>query len=785
MKISTRLIVLFVGITFISTVFVALLTTQGARTALRDEIGTNYQDHASEGASSIEILLRDRIREAQQLAGRQQVLDAVREANRRYDGRSEEEIAIQIHSIDEAWIAAKGKNAAAAQVRDSEVADFLRAWSKTEPKRYGEIFVTDRRGAAVGMTGKLSDYDQADEQWWLEGFADGRGVVFLDDRGLDETTNSLVIGTVVPVRDGDRVIGLLKINYNIDALFTLPLASGGRTFLARGNGQVITASGEGAAPVLQAPDIAAMYAGRTGWAESQGSAGPRLRAYAPASIAIHSRVHVAGERPGISGEYWESTGWYVFLDVPSDTVFASLENLQQMAVIVTLVALLMAGLVAVATARSLSRPLQALREGAGRIADGDLGQRLPVDTGDEIGELAAAFNKMAESLESQMGALRSSEERLRLMTNNVKDYAIIMLDPDGQVYSWNEGAQRLKGYDYKDIIGQPIARFYTPEDIAAGRPTQLLEVATREGRVEDEGWRVRKDGSRFYADVVLSAIHDAGGMLIGFAKITRDITESKAAEDLIRQLNAGLENQVAERTTELQAANRELESFAYAISHDLRAPLRAMIGFSQALVEDYGESLDTEAKIYLDQIVIGSTRMGELVDGLLTLSRSTRGELQRDEVDLSALAERLLAELAQTESERQVSWEVATGLVACGDGRLLEAVMRNLLDNAWKYTAGTPEATIRVYADKNNQQPVFCVADNGAGFDMAHAGKLFQPFQRLHRQEEFVGIGIGLATVQRIVHRHGGEIQAEAAPGQGARFCFSLGHSQANDFEQQ
>jgi len=202
-----------------------------------------------------------------------------------------------------------------------------------------------------------------------------------------------------------------------------------------------------------------------------------------------------------------------------------------------------------------------------------------------------------------------------------------------------------------------------------------------------------------------------------------------------------------------------------------------MTGFSQALVEDFGEVLDPEARVYLDQISIGSRRMGELVDGLLTLSRSTRGELQRDAVNLSSLAERLLAELARTEPGRRVSREVEPDLVARGDARMLEAVMRNLLGNAWKYTAATPQAKIRVHAERDDDALMFCVSDNGAGFDMAHAGKLFQPFQRLHRQEEFAGIGIGLATVQRIVHRHGGEIRAESVPGRGARFCFSLGHS--------
>lgn len=267
---------------------------------------------------------------------------------------------------------------------------------------------------------------------------------------------------------------------------------------------------------------------------------------------------------------------------------------------------------------------------------------------------------------------------------------------------------------------------------------------------------------------------DPTGALWGGIGTTQDITELHRAEEAIRQLNTGLEQRVRERTAELTAANQELESFSYAVSHDLRAPLRAMCGFSQALVEDFGATLQGEARVYLEQIIRASRHMSELVDGLLILSRCTRGELRRDPVDLSALCERIRGELSRAEPGRQVEWQIQPDLVARGDPRMIEVVMNNLLGNAWKYTARQAAPVIRVYAEPADGRPCFCVADNGAGFDMKHTEQLFKPFQRLHRQEEFPGTGIGLATVQRILHRHGGTIHATAAVGQGAIFKFSL-----------
>jgi signal transduction histidine kinase len=260
-----------------------------------------------------------------------------------------------------------------------------------------------------------------------------------------------------------------------------------------------------------------------------------------------------------------------------------------------------------------------------------------------------------------------------------------------------------------------------------------------------------------------------------FIGLEKEITERKRAEEEIRKLNVELEQRVVERTDQLETTNKELEAFSYSVSHDLRAPLRSIDGFSQALQEDYGEKVEGQGKDYIRRIRAATKRMAELIDALLTLSRVTRSEIRLEKLSLSMLARTIAANLQKIQPDRQVEFIIPEGLTANGDVRLFRIVMENLIGNSWKFTSKKENACIELGSlQQGDGRLAYFVKDNGAGFDMAYADKLFGAFQRLHGTEEFSGTGIGLATVQRIIHRHGGRVWAEGEPEKGATFYFTF-----------
>jgi PAS domain S-box-containing protein len=371
---------------------------------------------------------------------------------------------------------------------------------------------------------------------------------------------------------------------------------------------------------------------------------------------------------------------------------------------------------------------------------------------------------------SEINERKRAESLFRALLEAAPD-AMVVVNQGGEIVLLNVQAEKQFGYRRDELVGQQVkniipegfAERLIADDLRSAEDALAQQIGTG---IELTGRR--KDGSEFPIEIMLSPLETEEGVLISSA--IRDITQRKQHEVALRELNESLRLQAVE----LETVNKELESFSYSVSHDLRAPLRAIDGFSQALLDESGDRLDEKGKHYLERIRAGDQRMAQLIDDLLSLSQVSSKSFERKTVDLSEIAADVFAVLARAEPNRKVAFEVAQQVTAEADEGLIRIVFQNLIENAWKFTARRDAAEIEFGVRNGNGKPQYFVHDNGTGFDMAYAGKLFGAFQRLHAADEYPGTGIGLATVARIVHRHGGKVWAEGRVNQGATFWFTL-----------
>lgn len=379
----------------------------------------------------------------------------------------------------------------------------------------------------------------------------------------------------------------------------------------------------------------------------------------------------------------------------------------------------------------------------------------------------------SEEMEKANDQLRLSEERYHRMIAEIQDYAIILLDHDGIIQNWNTGAQFIKGYAAHEIVGKNFRIFYTPEDQAARLPDRLLDRAKITGKAIQEGWRIRKDGTKFWGSITITALHDASHNVIGFSKVTRDLTERKFAEDELKAKNA-----------ELEQMNKELSSFAYISSHDLQEPLRKIQTFTTRIREMEKGNLSPKGLDYFERIRASAHRMRTLIEDLLAYSQTNSAERKFDPTDLEKVLEDVRDELEPTIEEKNatVTWDHAP--TAKVIRYQFHQLIFNLVSNALKFTRPGVAPQVRITSGfvarheipgaPNSIKPglyhKLTVSDNGIGFEQEHAGKIFQIFQRLHTREEYAGTGVGLSICKKIAENHEGFIHAEGRVNEGASF---------------
>jgi len=396
-------------------------------------------------------------------------------------------------------------------------------------------------------------------------------------------------------------------------------------------------------------------------------------------------------------------------------------------------------------------------------------------------ELEARVKNKTVALQESNRARKKTEEIFRLLVNEVKDYAILMVDPNGKIASWNEGAKRIKGYEGKEVIGKHISIFYDKKEAQNFKPDANLQEAILFGRHETEGWRLRKDGSRFWASVTITPFKDERtGNLLGFSKVTRDMTERKRAEDRLFHAHQDLENVVQQRTAELARANQELarsnqelEQFAYIASHDLKEPLRMIAAYVELLRRSYKGHINETADSYIEFVVEGVQRMNRLIRDLLIFSQVGNEKLVMEPSDMNPLVADVIENLNSRIQESKAIIECSSLPIIPLNAIQISQVFQNLLSNALKFRRSeTP--LIRIGAKKQRGEWIFSVSDNGIGMDSRYLDRIFVIFQRLHTQSEYPGTGIGLSICKKIIERHGGRIWVESKLGEGSTFYLSL-----------
>ncbi|MBL4693119.1 MAG: PAS domain S-box protein [Magnetovibrio sp.] len=762
MGIRLKLVLVLLFISFVPIVFLSISGVQIASQSLRDEISSKFANMAIEKSRAIEVILNDKIEESVILSTHPLILEALRKANKRYETLSDAEAMDNILMKDKKWIAQKGQTKTASAISQNALSGLFKQYHDRDPTKYGELFVTDQRGANVAMTKTLSDYYQGDESWWKESYAGGKGAVLFDDRGYDTSVGAFVIGAVVPVRDAGKIIGILKINFKFKGLLSVINVDSDKNIIssiARNSGSFVIVFKDRRPNEVTPIENGILMEKKGGWAMDNHDGVKTIMGYAPISVPIYSRILPSGAKPGVMGEAWHKTTWFVFLDLDHDIAFASMQKISNTFWGVGLGGFLVVLVVAAGLATNISRPIQELHDATRAIAAGNFDHSVPVERKDEIGGLARSFMSMTEKLRVTMTAQQKLAQTIEQSPT-----MMMITDLKGTIEYVNERFYEITGYAPDEVIGK------TPRILKSGKTPEAVYKDLWKTIQRGDVWQHEledrtKNGEAFWANVTIAPIRSADGVVINFAASHEDITSRKEAENKMR---------VA--TNQAMVANRAKTDLIANMSHELRTPLNAIIGFSSSIqAEIFGPVGNKKYVEYMDDINFSGQHLLDLINDILDVSAIEANALvlHEEEVKIkkvTAASIRMIkarADDAKVTVESLINSDCPNVFV---DERRIKQVLLNLLSNAVKFTPEHGEVKISAQLNGDGALKI-CVTDTGIGMNnedvKVSLSKFGQVDSGLNRKYE--GSGLGLPLAVGLMQQHGGGLDIQSKEGEGTQ----------------
>lgn len=810
MSLRRKLIITMLVVGVLPALVIVLLSQTLGKELLEKDINEELQYISKTEAREIEEQLEGFIRETRHLADNPILMDHIRKANRRY--LKDAEMTMQnIHRLNKEWIAARGNTSLAREIISNDMSKFLNSYQQQDLSRYGELFITDVRGAVTAMTRVLNDYYQADKQWWYDSYNGGSGKIFVDDRGYDKSANGVVVGMVVPVYDDGQVVGVLKINFKLAAVLELISKSFNdpelHLAITRSDGQTLFSSNDSVHPYMGVIDVHAS-AGNTGFSPIVENRHEFLAHGAVVGFPyeIMSR---STDATGTTGNDWQPRKWYVITHSDSAFVLAPIKKLQRIVMLVLWLVILAVIISSLWLGRALSVPLENIRNGFKRVSQGDLEYRVETVLDTELNELASAFNEMTGELQRTLTSrdqlqhevllrerieenLRQSEQRFR----GAFEQAAVGIAHVGLDGSWLRVNHRLcdiLGYDSDELRQKTIQNITHPDDIDTDmlHVQELLDGKADEYRMEKR--YIRKDGSTVWATLMVKLAKKPDGSPDYFISIIEDIDEKIAMKESLYQLNSELEQRVADRTRELYISNQKLETslqklyeteeqmlqaekmaamgtFAAGIAHELNNPLTGVLNYVQYVRDKIH---DEKLRDYLDKAEKNTLRAAKVIDNMLSYSR--RSQPEEKSINIATVIEQSIEimrpELNREHIDIELDLDQELPLIKA-NADTLEQVFINLMGNARDAMEGREKKLISIRAIESDNTIHISVTDTGSGIP-GHVGReIFDPFFTTKPPGKGTGLGLGLC--QRIISNLGGTVTYHSDESQGTSFYIQI-----------